>query len=54
MWIVLAGTGIVEYKDGSVFEYKKDDIIYNPANLPHKITAQGSEISEYYFIRFNH
>ena len=53
MWIVLDGEGFIEYKDGTKFSYKKDDIIYNPAELSHKIVAEGSTDSIYYFIRFN-
>lgn len=50
-WIVLQGEWIIEYEDGTIFEYKTDDIIYNPENLKHKITAQGTQESIYYFIR---
>ncbi len=51
MWIVLEGAGSIEYKDGTKFNYKKDDVIYNPANLSHKIQATADSV--YYFIRFN-
>jgi len=53
LWIVLQGTGYIEYKDGTKFNYKKDDVIYNPADLSHKIVAEGNDESIYYFIRFN-
>lgn len=53
MWIVLKWTGYIEYKNWDKFEYKENDIIYNPANLAHKIVAQWNCTSEYFFIRFN-
>jgi mannose-6-phosphate isomerase-like protein (cupin superfamily) len=53
MWIVLQGEGYIEYKDGTRFDYKPDAIIYNPADLPHKIVATGNVESVYYFVRFN-
>jgi mannose-6-phosphate isomerase-like protein (cupin superfamily) len=53
MWIVLQGEGFIEYKDGTRFDYKADDVIYNPADLSHRIVATGSEESIYYFVRFN-
>jgi mannose-6-phosphate isomerase-like protein (cupin superfamily) len=52
-WIVLQGEGKIEYEDGTIFEYKADDLIYNPANLKHKITASGIQESIYYFVRIN-
>lgn len=52
-WIVISGRGYIEYKDGTIFQYKKDDVIYNPANLGHKIVAEGDKTSEYYFVRIN-
>ncbi len=52
-WIVIQWSWVVEYKDGTKFEYKKDDIIYNPSDLGHRIIAQWKEESVYYFCRLN-
>jgi mannose-6-phosphate isomerase-like protein (cupin superfamily) len=51
IWIVLQWEWIIEYENGTIFHYKKDDLIYNPENLKHKITATGKQKSIYYFIR---
>lgn len=51
IWIVLQWSWYIEYEDGTKFQYKKDDIIYNPSNLKHKIVAEWKEESVYYFIR---
>ena len=51
--VVIQGEGKIEYEDGTIFQYKADDIIYNPENLKHKITAQGTQESSYYFVRIN-
>ncbi len=50
-WLVLKGTGIIEYATGECFQYKPQDVIYNPANINHKIENTGIEESEFYFIR---
>lgn len=52
LWLVLQGTGIVEYKSGEKFIYKPGDFIYNPANIAHRIENTGIETSEFYFFRF--
>ena len=52
-FIVVSGQGIIEYEDGTCFEYKAGDLIYNPANLSHRIEATGEETSEYFFFRVN-
>lgn len=48
-FLVIKGTGIVEFEDGTTMEYKTEDIIYMPSNIKHKMTAK--EDSEFYFIR---
>jgi mannose-6-phosphate isomerase-like protein (cupin superfamily) len=53
LWIVLQGEGFIEYRDGTKFNYKTDDVIYNPSGLEHRIVAEGEEQSIYYFFRFN-
>lgn len=50
-WIVISGNGFIEYKNGDKFEYKSGDFIYNPADLPHRIVAEGATRSEFFFIR---
>ena len=52
-WIVLQGQGYIEYKDGTKFDYKPGDVVYNPANLDHTIQNTGKTESEFYFIRLD-
>ena len=50
-FFVVFGTGIVEYADGTRFDYAADDFFYNPSGLEHRIENTGSETSIFYFIR---
>ena len=50
-FIVLQGTGIVEFEDGKEIEYKEDDLIYMPAPMKHKITNTGNIDNIFYFVR---
>ena len=50
-FIVLQGTGIVEFEDGSKIEYKEDDLVYMPAPMKHKITNTGDTENIFYFVR---
>jgi len=50
-FFVIKGTGTVEFKDNNIMEYNNEDLIYTPANIEHKITAQDD--SEFFFIRLN-
>lgn len=52
-FIVLKGIGTIEYKDGTKFDYKAGDVMYNPAGLAHKIENTDSVENEFYFIRLN-
>jgi mannose-6-phosphate isomerase-like protein (cupin superfamily) len=54
-FIVLKGSGIVQYRNAAneliCMDYKIDDTFYMPAGVSHRIECQGSETSEYFFIR---
>jgi len=50
-FIVLAGTGMVEFEDGTIIEYQPDDIVYMPAPQKHKITSTGDTENIFYFVR---
>jgi mannose-6-phosphate isomerase-like protein (cupin superfamily) len=50
-FLVIKGSGAVEFEDGTKMEYKNEDLVYTPANTKHKITANGD--SEFFFIRLN-
>jgi quercetin dioxygenase-like cupin family protein len=50
-FIVIAGTGTIEYADGTVFQYSSGDVIYNPSGLGHRIVNTGSEENQFYFVR---
>ncbi len=52
-FIVLNGTGVIKYTDGTEFTYAPGEIIYNPANISHKIENTGSSDNEFFFIRVN-
>ena len=53
-WIVTQGSGFIEYKNGDRFDYSPGDFIYNPADLPHRIVAEGKEQSQFFFVRVNY
>jgi mannose-6-phosphate isomerase-like protein (cupin superfamily) len=50
-FIVLQGTGIVEFENGAKIEYKEDDLVYMPASVTHKITNTGDVDNIFYFVR---
>ncbi|MDO8469466.1 MAG: cupin domain-containing protein [bacterium] len=48
-FLVIKGSGVIEFEDGTKMEYGNENLIYIPSNLSHKITA--SKESEFFFIR---
>jgi len=50
-FIVTSGRGTIEYEDGTVFQYAAGDIIYNPANIKHRIINTAEDNNEFFFIR---
>jgi mannose-6-phosphate isomerase-like protein (cupin superfamily) len=50
-FLVVDGTGRIEYADGSIFDYKAGDVFYSPADLPHKIENTGNIDDVFFFIR---
>ena len=52
-FIVLHGSGIIRFRDGSDFTFGRDDLIYLPADVEHRIENAGSEENVFYFVRFN-
>jgi len=50
-FIVLKGSGIVEFEDGNKIEYKENDLVYMPAPAKHKITNTGSGDNIFFFVR---
>jgi mannose-6-phosphate isomerase-like protein (cupin superfamily) len=53
-FLVTQGTGFIEFEDTSKIEYSKDDLIYIPSNLKHRIENDGEVENEFFFIRLNH
>ena len=53
-FLVLKGRGIIEFEDGTKFKFVKDDLIYIPSNLKHRIENTGKVETEFFFIRINH
>ncbi|MFA5796895.1 MAG: cupin domain-containing protein [Candidatus Woesearchaeota archaeon] len=53
-FLVTKGTGVIEFEDGSKLEYTKDDLIYIPSNVKHKIENTGNVEGEFFFVRLNH
>lgn len=52
-FLSLAGTGYIEFRDGSRFEYAADDLVYIPADTEHRIENTGTDENVFYFIRLN-
>lgn len=50
IFIVIKGEGKF-YCDDEETEYKEGDIFITPPNVNHKITANGNNPSEFYFVR---
>ena len=50
-FIVLQGTGLVEFEDGQKIEYTENDLVYMPSTMKHKITNTGGIDNIFYFIR---
>lgn len=49
-FLVTQGSGRIEFRE-SVFLYKKDDLVYIPANTEHRIIAEWDVENQFYFIR---
>jgi len=49
-FIVLKGTGSIEFRDGVRMNFGTDDLIYVPGNTEHRIDNNGTEIAEFYFV----
>lgn len=50
-FLVLKGSGVIEFKGNDPFSYQEGDLIYISANTEHRITASDSDDNEFYFIR---
>lgn len=50
-FVVLDGTGSIEFEDGNVHEYAKGDIVLIRPNCKHRILASGNTASEFFFVR---
>lgn len=53
-FLVTQGNWIIEFEDGIQIEYSKDDLIYIPSNIKHRIENTGKIENEFFFIRINH
>lgn len=49
--IVRDGEGTVSFEGGPVFSFKKDDVLYIPAERRHRIDVTGSKAGEFFWIR---
>jgi len=52
-FLVTQGTGIIEFENGTKFDYSKDDLIYIPSNTKHRIENTGEIENEFIFIRIS-
>lgn len=52
-FIVLEGTGVIEFRDGSKISYQSDDLVYVPANTEHRIENTGKDVGQFYFVRID-
>ncbi len=51
LFIVMEGKGVVEYADGSRFDYESGDVFYSPAGLSHRLINTDGKDSVFFFIR---
>ncbi|HUB92525.1 MAG TPA: cupin domain-containing protein [Candidatus Saccharimonadales bacterium] len=54
LFLVIRGTGIIQFEDGTEMQYRPDDLIYIPSNTKHRIENNGKEENQFYFVRLNH
>ena len=52
-FIVIDGQGIIEFRDGSTNGLKKDELVYIPANIEHRIENTGEGVLSFYFVRLD-
>ncbi|MCC7570227.1 cupin domain-containing protein [Candidatus Micrarchaeota archaeon] len=52
-FLVTKGIGLIQFEDGTEMNYAKDDLIYIPSNIKHRIENTGEEESEFFFVRLN-
>lgn len=52
-FLVIQGIGFIEFEDGSIIEFSKDDLVYIPSNTKHRIENTGDVQNEFIFIRIN-
>lgn len=50
-FLVTKGAGVIEFADGTKIKYSKDDLIYIPSNINHRIENTGKIENEFFFIR---
>ena|SRR3989338_2923814 len=50
-FLVLKGTGVIQFVNGDSMQYQPNDLIYVPANTKHRIENTGKDTNEFYFIR---
>ena len=50
-FIVLSGSGVIRFENGTNMNYQEDDLIYIPSGMSHRIEAGSGEESVFYFIR---
>ncbi len=49
--IVLEGNGTIEFRDGTLFPFAYQDLIYIPANTEHRLVNTGKRVAKFYFTR---
>jgi mannose-6-phosphate isomerase-like protein (cupin superfamily) len=52
-FLVLSGSGYIEFESGVRMDYKPDDLIYIPSNTKHRIENTGLVENEFYFVRLD-
>jgi quercetin dioxygenase-like cupin family protein len=52
-FVVLEGTGEIEYENGNRYEYRGGDVFYSPAGIAHKLVNTGENDNVFYFIRIS-
>lgn len=52
-FLVVNGVGRIDYENKVSFTYSSGDIIYNPANLAHRLENTGEDDNIFFFVRIN-
>ena len=52
-FVVLSGSGKIDFRDGNSWDFGPQDLIYVPADTEHRIENTSAGVSEFFFVRLD-